>query len=252
MESSSTFHPALLDVVLPVGAAATPPYTGTAFLYGKRFPNESDVGFVVTNKHVIETVGRYSEDGVILHVNLLQGGATPVTIPFSSWTFHDSADVAVYMVGFPLPLPPSMNKWFLPDLFYTPRASLKDQAIGEGSPVFVVGFPLGLGGHADISYPFVRQGIVAQIQPWIDGNSDSIVIDANAYPGSSGSPVFVKQGEAAEIRLLGIVSSYIPYEEELVSRQTGETMAVSIENSGLALVIPVEYIEETIDKKMRQ
>ena len=138
------------------------------------------------------------------------------------------------------------------DLFYVPRVAMKDQAIGAGSNIVIVGFPLGLGTHANVNYPFVRQGIISQIEPWFDGNSENIIIDANAYPGSSGSPVFAKPGQAGEFRLLGVIEGYIPYRDTLISAQTGQTMLITQENSGLAYVIPVEYIEETIEKQMGQ
>lgn len=252
MQQISPFHPAMLDMVLPVSASETPPYNGTAFLYCKRLQDGSVIGFVVTNKHVIEGIAQTSTTGVVLHVNLAQGGSITLTIPASSWTLHDSADVAILPVGFPFESQHLMRTRFMSDLFYVPRDAMKDQGIDAGNNVVIVGFPLGRGSYADINYPFVRQGIISQIQPWFDGNSDSIIIDANAYPGSSGSPVFVRQGETGEIRLLGVIRGYIPYRDALPSAQTGQTTLITQENSGLAYVIPVEFIEETIEKQMRQ
>ena len=252
MQQMSPFHLTMLDMVLPVGASETPPYNGTAFLYGKRLQDGSAVGFVITNKHVIEGIAQSSTAGVVLHVNLMQGGSTTLIVPVSSWTFHDSADVAVLPVGFPFESRHLMRTRFMSDLFYAPRAAMKDQAIDAGSNIVIVGFPLGLGSHANVNYPLVRQGIISQIAPWFDGNSGSIIIDANAYPGSSGSPVFTKQGETGEIRLLGVIEGYIPYRDTLISAQTGQTMLIIQENSGLAYVIPVEFIEETIEKQMGQ
>ena len=47
--------------------------------------------------------------------------------------------------------------------------------------------------------------------------------------------------------LIGIVHSYIPYRESLINSQTHEIVEIRSENSGLALVHPVEYIKEIID-----
>ena len=44
-----------------------------------------------------------------------------------------------------------------------------------------------------------------------------------------------------------MVSAYIPYEEFAVSEQTGERRMVFQENSGLAVVIPIDVIQETVD-----
>ena len=239
-------------MVLPVGAGESPRYAGTAFLYAKIQPDGSAIGFVVTNRHVIDAVSRSSENYVTLYVNLVQGGSTTIPLPSAAWTFHESEDVAVYMVDFPFTLQNLEFKRFIPDSMAMSRALIRDHSIAEGTDIVTVGFPMGYGSYASISYPFVRQGIVSQIQPWIDRNVNSIIIDANAYPGSSGSPVFVKRETENALGLLGILSGYIPYEEELISSQTGETMSVTRENSGLAHVIPVEFIEETIAEKMRR
>ena len=74
MQQMSPFHPTMLDMVLPVGASESPPYIGTAFLYGKRLRDGNAVGFVITNRHVIEGIAESSTAGVVLHVNLTQGG----------------------------------------------------------------------------------------------------------------------------------------------------------------------------------
>ena len=252
MLQHSAFHPAMLDVVLPVGASDDPPYNGTAFLYSKTLSDGDIKGFIVRNKRVIEGIGKFPNGEVMLHVNHAIRGSIPLPTRVSSWTFHDSKDVAVCMVGFQSNTQSLMQRNYLSDSFYAPRHSLTALSIGEGNVVVVVGFPLGLGSHASIIYPFVRQGIVSQVQPWIDGNSDSIVVDASAYPGSSGSPVFVRPEGTDESRLLGILTSYIPYREELISVQTGDVMSISQENSGLAHVTPVEFIEEAIAKQMRR
>ena len=47
--------------------------------------------------------------------------------------------------------------------------------------------------------------------------------------------------------LIGMVSSYIPYEEVAISEQTGKRRMVFQENSGLAVVVPIDVIQETVD-----
>ena len=48
--------------------------------------------------------------------------------------------------------------------------------------------------------------------------------------------------------LVGIIHSYIPYRESLINSQTNEVVEVRSENSGLAMMHPVEYIRDVIDK----
>lgn len=52
--------------------------------------------------------------------------------------------------------------------------------------------------------------------------------------------------------LIGIVKSYVPYEEVAVSRQAGQPRVAFQENSGLALVHPVDCINETIEQHLRR
>lgn len=47
--------------------------------------------------------------------------------------------------------------------------------------------------------------------------------------------------------LVGIIHAYLSYRESLVNSQTQEIVEVRSENSGIALMHPVEYIREVID-----
>ena len=46
---------------------------------------------------------------------------------------------------------------------------------------------------------------------------------------------------------MGIVGAYLPYQDEAISRQTGELRVVFEENSGLSLVWSVNYLNEIIE-----
>jgi hypothetical protein len=80
------------------------------------------------------------------------------------------------------------------------------------------------------------------------------LIDALVFPGNSGGPVvsaatsIALQGTKAQSRayLIGVVRGYLPYTDIALSQQTGMPRMVSQENSGLAEVIPSDYINETI------
>jgi hypothetical protein len=77
------------------------------------------------------------------------------------------------------------------------------------------------------------------------------------FPGNSGGPVIIKpnsdslEGNAPVDRayLIGVVRSYLPYEEVAYSLQTEPPTArvVFIENSGLADVIPMDCVKEAAD-----
>ena len=82
-----------------------------------------------------------------------------------------------------------------------------------------------------------------------------MLIDSFIFPGNSGGPVVTKPEQIRITNtqsimsslLIGMVSSYIPYEEVAISEQTGKRRMVFQENSGLAVVVPIDVIQETVD-----
>jgi hypothetical protein len=78
--------------------------------------------------------------------------------------------------------------------------------------------------------------------------------DAFIFPGNGGGPVIsalnsnALQGTKVQNRvyLIGVVRGYLPYTDVAINQQTGLIRLVSQENSGLAEVVPVDYINETI------
>src|SRR5207248_1509243 len=84
--------------------------------------------------------------------------------------------------------------------------------------------------------------------------SSSFLLDSFVFPGNSGGPVALKpellsiQGtkSVSQAYFIGVVTSYQTYQEAAVSPQTKRTRIIFEENSGLAEVLPPDYIEETI------
>ena len=129
---------------------------------------------------------------------------------------------------------------------------LDESGLREGNGIYVLGFPLELVGK-ERNYVVARQGILARVQDWLRGDEDTFLIDASIFPGNSGGPVLTKPEIVAvgdykpfeKSRLIGMVASYVPYNDVAISQQTGQVRVVFQENSGLGLVIPVDAIEET-------
>jgi hypothetical protein len=88
-------------------------------------------------------------------------------------------------------------------------------------------------------------------------DSEGLIADAFVFPGNSGGPVIyspiLKVGQGLnspllnEERLVGVVSSFIPYLEPAVSAQTQRVRVVFEENSGLANLIPVARLVELVE-----
>lgn len=239
-------------------------YNATGFLYGRPTGQTNESGrktynvFLVTNRHVFQQAIQRSD---ILHARfnkLMETGSNMYEIGLkgASWTVHPdpAVDVAVLSIN------PSVLEsdgiefdFFQADNHVFTLEQARDSEISEGDGVFVLGFPLGQAGE-ERNYAIVRQGIIARAQDWLKGNSRTFLIDASIFPGNSGGPVLTKpdsiaiKGTKSNTRcgLIGMVSSYLPYQEVAVSQQTGRTRMIFEENSGLGVVVPNDVIKEAI------
>ena len=258
--------PSYLDAVVALGipdSNGSIQYTATEFLYGHPVGESGReyTIFLITNRHVVKDV-----DMIKARFNRPMGADPKIyDIPLRGndgsiqWTEHPSSDVAVVQLS-PKKLEEDGIKfaWIHGD-----RQLALEQArelqISEGDGVFVLGFPLGLAGEKR-NYTIVRQGVIARIRDWLGGNSRTILIDANIFPGNSGGPVLTKP-EIASITgtkpnksslLIGMISSYLYYEDVAISSQTHKARITFQENAGLATVVPVDAIQETVDLAVRK
>ena len=131
---------------------------------------------------------------------------------------------------------------------------LRDNGVDEGSLVYMLGYPMGLV-NVNSELPICRMGCIARISEEQIAESHDALLDIQNFPGNSGSPIVSKpefigiQGTNILDRcvLIGIIHAYLPYRESLINSQTKEIVEVRSENSGLALMHPVEYIRDVID-----
>ena len=63
--------------------------------------------------------------------------------------------------------------------------------LSEGDEVFIIGFPTGFE-KDNKNWPVVRQGVLAQIQPYLQGKAGIFLIDGSVFGGNSGGPVVTK------------------------------------------------------------
>ncbi len=113
----------------------------------------------------------------------------------------------------------------------------------------ILGYPNSLGniqsGQIDYSRPLLRVGIVA-------GRNDTtmtVILDCPAYGGNSGGMAMeieeVGLGQK-KVWVIGIVAEFVPFFEQLVSKQYGTTNT-NIENSGYSIVVPIDFALELMD-----
>jgi S1-C subfamily serine protease len=242
----------------------------SGFLYGDLISKQGDQGlyevYLVTNKHVVlDHIAAAAGPLSVRFNSQSPGSAREYDIPLNdehgkpTWHAHADADVDLAVIR--------INANFLKEQgarfdFFTSNGNLltrekaKEIGLSEGDGIFVLGFPMGLvGGIQD--YVIVRQGAIARIRDRLDSPTvKTFLIDSFIFPGSSGSPVVLKP-EASSIvgtkpaihqaYLVGVVQAYVSYIDTAYSKQTKRPRVTFEENSGLATVVPADYIQETIE-----
>ena len=258
--------PAYLDAVVALGipdSNGSIQYKATGFLYGH--PVGESGGdyriFLITNRHVVEHIdmlkARFNRpmgsDSKIYNVRLRGNDGSML------WTGHPSSDVAAVPILTKKLAEDGIKFAWIPGDRQLDLEQARELQTSEGDGVFVLGFPLGLAGEKR-NYTIVRQGGIARIRDWLGGNSRTILIDATVFPGNSGGPVVTKP-EIVSIKgtksnknslLIGMISSYLPYEDVAISLQTRKPRIIFQENSGLATVVPVDVIQETVDLAVKK
>lgn len=251
-----------LNAIVAIGEIVNGDFqcSATGFLYG--YPGEiNEFGqqlyyvFLVTNRHVV-TQNR----ALATRYNLYNGSASKPHPLLPTWTLHPSGeDVAVTQIDPSFILSEGIEyNFFISGTHTLNRQQAKAEGISEGNGVFVLGFPLQLAGR-ERNYVIVRQGIIARIQDWFRAQEQTFLIDASVFPGNSGGPVLTKPEVTSfpgaspymQCSLIGMVSSYIPYEEVAISVQTGKPRMTFQENSGLGRAVPVDAIQDTIEHVLR-
>ena len=238
-------------------------WIGTGFFVVKPLVEDKYQPFMVTNKHVLEG----NENIVIRMKENTTGELKILDMPLKDagvklYSVHEDKDVDIAVV--------LLNGGFITEnnlqfsAFNIVEHSLESSELvkqggDEGSYVYMLGFPMGLV-NVDSNTPICRGGCIARIDEKEIQNTKQFLLDIQNFPGNSGSPIITKpevigignDPVLGKSVLIGIVHGYIPYEEKLINAQTKKVVEVRSENSGIAVVNPVEYIKEVIEKEMER
>ncbi|PIQ95353.1 MAG: hypothetical protein COV67_15345 [Nitrospinae bacterium CG11_big_fil_rev_8_21_14_0_20_56_8] len=239
-------------------------WCGTGTLVGRHFRRQADRSsqyhvFIVTNKHVLE-----NQREMVVRFNPLDSQpAQNFDIPLYNhegdalWKGHPNRNIDLAAIGINsdfLRQEGIQYDFFQSDNHLMPLDEMARSGISEGDFIYVLGFPMGIGAP-NRQYVIARSGIIARLRDTLENNSKDFLVDAMVFPGNSGGPVIYKpeiisiEGTRSVTKpgLIGIVTSYLTYSEAALSQQTGQPRIVFEENSGLAVVIPVDYVIETLD-----
>jgi len=212
--------------------------------------------FLVTNRHVFE-----GKNQVWLRFNKKNDTGSirfPVDLIFKDekkWLAHKDLKVDLAMLTIsPQFLNEQNIEWiFYPEEIIAYQKNFEDIGITLGDGIFVLGFPMGLSG-VNQNYVLVRSGIISRVDKEIIEQKKSFFVDASIFPGNSGGPILLKPEVSSiqntkavsSVYVLGVVSGYIPYKEILYSHQSNPPSfaGVSMENSGLANIVPMDFAKE--------
>lgn len=235
----------------------------TGFLCGFPLCKKNDKGedlfklFLLTNRHVFR-----NKKSVFLRFNTKESSER-YFLPLvnekgeETWSTHPhpSVDLGIVPVNASQLSKDNIDFKFIPEQNMAFSDVIRDVGIAQGDNIFVLGYPMGLVGNIK-NYAILRGGIIARIDDEIIEKEHGFLIDASVFPGNSGGPVFLKPEVVSIVGtkavqkayLLGVVKSYIPYTERAYSLQSDppQPRIEFMENSGLAFVIPMDFVRDVI------
>lgn len=233
----------------------------TGFLIGFLTENDPDPVkrkyrlFLLTNRHVFNNF-----DLLWLRFNKKDGGTERFAVQLKDgqeikWLAHKNpnVDLAMLTINHNVLDEKGVDWIFFNEEIMAFPDKYQEIGIELGDEVFLLGFPMGLSGKYQ-NYAIVRGGTLARIDEEIIKSEKSILLDATVFPGNSGGPVILKPELASlgntkavnSTYLIGVVSGYKTYKEPLYSHQSNppSMAAISIENSGLAAVVPISFARD--------
>ncbi len=257
--------PHFFDCVIAIGVRENSDHIkwiGTGTLIGRLFRKVSEGEseyhiYIVTNRHVLKkhktAVVRFNpmeaEPAKDFDIPLFDSNGIPY------WQAHSKADLAAIGIDADFLKQEKVSySFFKSDSQSMILSEMVQNGVSEGDFIYVLGFPMGIV-DLDRQYVIARSGIIARLRDAQEKRGLEYLVDASVFPGNSGGPVIYKpeiisvEGTRSVARpsLIGIVSGYLSFKDNAVSQQTGKTRVVFEENSGLATVIPMDYVLETID-----
>ena len=132
---------------------------------------------------------------------------------------------------------------FYKNVFPGMLSDFSEEDLLPGTDVWFIGYPEDRFDTVH-NLPILRKGYIASI-PKVDFNAKKqFVIDAQVFPGSSGSPVFNIIG--GNFKLIGVISQTMIRHGQLQAVPTGVSLGVE-QILGLGIVIKATVVKELID-----
>lgn len=233
---------------------------GTGFFLQRKLTDDTAKIYLVSNKHVLNA-GTGFNLNFISKINGIPVHGKTITVQAPNIQGHiyghHNSDVDVAAIDLTDLFREHANEFHFKTVNMDMLATFNEPELNISEEVVFVGFPDGRFDKAN-NLPLLRNGIISS-HPLFDFNGlPQFVIDAQVFPGSSGSPVFVdltfenfKNGRIAiggpkNFKLLGIVSQTMIRNNQLQAVGTGLPFKTE-EVLGLGIVFKATTIRELID-----
>jgi len=245
---------------------------GTGFLVAY-----DEFGYLVTAKHLAQGLG---SDPFVLRLNKKDGTSENIMADGAEWAEHPDPTVDAAAIPFNIPSSSLYEAVYLPHTMMLTDEQLVSDAIGIGDITYTIGLFRFMSGERR-NLPIVHQGAISLMPddetiPVRNWKTDNILrvkgylVETQAMPGLSGSPVFVRPTVAisrlppnfmpdprfpmmtgmmafaprGDVRLLGLwQGSWDAPPDQVTAIQFGAAERVSV---GIGIVVPAQRIEETL------
>ena len=235
--------------------------TGTGFLVSVPADGGKAVKIVlVSNKHVL-----LRGDEIAITFTSMKNGmpsyGNSIKLPISNMKANTvghpdpDVDVAVIICTGIFNIYP--DQLYFKAISYDMLSDFSEQDLAVAENVFFVGYPDGRFDTKN-NLPLIRTGLISS-NPRLDYNGKpQFVIDAQVFPGSSGSPVYINYtfenfkngqivlGNKQDIKVIGIIAKTMLRNNILQTVPVG-TINYTQEVLGLGIVFKSTVIRETID-----
>lgn len=159
------------------------------------------------------------------------------------WLSHEKHDVAVLPLIEPLPVAVAA----LPFSALAYEAQLKSSGIHVCSPLFVLGYPMGLEGDTS-GVPIARQGIFASPPLLPSATHPTFRADYRTFKGDSGGPVFVA-GPDNHPLVIGIAIEEYYFYDKMKTLHEEHSINYPL---GVGKILHAQFIRDTLQVLAKQ
>ncbi|OGN92222.1 MAG: hypothetical protein A2Z75_04400 [Chloroflexi bacterium RBG_13_50_10] len=241
---------------------------GTGFLLKVDFPQDSNgvLLLLISNRHVLANYKRFN---IRFHKrkpdsNLPElGQSLNYNAAYEEVLFlHPNPRIDLACVNISTVISQLGSQIYYKFLDKRMFADFTEPELDAGQRIIFIGYPENRYDQLH-NLPIVRSGVTAS-HPKVDYNGeDQFLIDAQVFPGSSGSPVFLNIKEAQYNRGQIILDGSLPYlfigvvsatevKNNIVTPLPTNLLGISKEVIGLGLVFKATALDELIERTLRE